>query len=96
MLSKQILSKTPTEFRYIERSVFVKKVNNPNVWNFEVGSQESTNKPIWIIIRIQQRERQNTQIWNQDTFCRLPLTSAQSIFVTENYPDVGILLQYVV
>ena len=32
-LSKQILSKTPTELRYVERSVFMKEVNNQNVWN---------------------------------------------------------------
>ena len=28
ILSKQILSKLPTEFRYIQRSVFMKEVNN--------------------------------------------------------------------
>ena len=33
-LSKQILSKTPTELRYVERSVFMKEVNNQNLWNF--------------------------------------------------------------
>ena len=30
-LSKQILSKTPTELRYVERSVFMKEVNNQNL-----------------------------------------------------------------
>ena len=34
ILSKQILSKMPTELRYFERSVFVKEVNNQNLWNF--------------------------------------------------------------
>ena len=53
MLSKQILSKTPTELRYVERSVFMKEVNNQNVWKFELGSQESINVPIWIIIGFQ-------------------------------------------
>ena len=28
ILSNQTLSKTPTELRYIERSVFMKKINN--------------------------------------------------------------------
>ena len=41
ILSKQILSKTPTELRYVERSVFMKKVNNQNLWIFELGSQEA-------------------------------------------------------
>ena len=56
-LSKQILSKTPSELRYVERSVFMKEVNNQNVWNFELGSHENMNVPIWIIIGFQQRDR---------------------------------------
>ena len=50
VLSKQILSSTQTELRYIERSIFLKEVNSQNVWNFELGSQESMNVPIWIAI----------------------------------------------
>ena len=75
-LSKQFLSKTPTELRYVERSVFMKEVNNQNVWNFELGSQENINVPIWIIIGFQQRDRQHSQNLNNDTFCRLPVVSA--------------------
>ena len=93
-LSKQILSKTPTELRYVERSVFMKEVNNQNVWNFELGSRENMNVPIWIIIGFQQRDRQDSQNLNNDTFCRLPVVSAQCIIGTEKYPDVGILLNY--
>ena len=40
IMSKQFLHKTPTELRYVERSVFMKEVNNQNLWNFELGSQE--------------------------------------------------------
>ena len=93
-LSKQILSKTPTELRYVERSVFMKQVNNQNVWNFELGSQENMNVPIWIIIGFQQQDRQDSQNLNSDTFCRLPVVSAQCIIGTEKYPDTGILLNY--
>ena len=93
-LSKQILSKTPTELRYVERSVFMKQVNNQNVWNFELGSQENMNIPIWIIIGFQQQDRQDSQNLNNDTFCRLPVVSAQCIIGTEKYPDTGILLNY--
>ena len=46
IMSKQILNKTPTELRYVERSVFMKEVNNQNLWNFELGSQEKMNVPI--------------------------------------------------
>ena len=31
---------------------------------------------------------------NNDTFCRLPVVSAQCIIGTEKYPDTGILLNY--
>ena len=94
ILSKQILSKSPTELRYVERSVFMKQVNNQNVWNFELGSQENMNVPIWIIIGFQQQDRQDSQNLNNDTFCRLPVVSAQCIIGTEKYPDAGILLNY--
>ena len=46
ILSKQTLSRSPTQLRYVERSVFLKEVNNQNLWNFELGSQESMNVPI--------------------------------------------------
>ena len=82
-LSKQILSKTPTELRYVERSVFMKEVNNQNVWNFELGSNENMNVPIWIIIGFQQQDRQDSQNLNNDTLCRLPVVSAQCIVGTE-------------
>ena len=42
-LSKQNLNNTHTELRYIESSVFMKKFNNQNLWNFEFGSHESVN-----------------------------------------------------
>ena len=92
--SKQVLSKTPTELRYVERSVFMKQVNNQNLWNFELGSHENINVPIWIIIGFQQRDKQDSQKLNNDTFCRLPVVSAQCIIGTEKYPDAGILLNY--
>ena len=93
-LSKQILGKTPTELRYVERSVFMKELNNQNLWNFELGSHENMNVPIWIIIGFQQRDRQDSQNLNNDTFYRLPVVSAQCIIGTEKYPDAGILLNY--
>ena len=94
IMSKQILNKTPTELRYVERSVFMKQVNNQNVWNSELGSQENMNVPIWIIIGFQQQDRQDSQNSNNDTFCRLPIVSAQCIIGTEKYPDAGIFLNY--
>ena len=68
IMSKQFLKKTPTELRYIERSIFVTEVSNQNLWNFELDSQESMNVPIWIIIGFQQQDRQDSQNWNNDIF----------------------------
>ena len=93
-LSKQILSKTRTELRFVERSVFLKEVKNQNLWNFELGIQENINVPIWIIIGFQQQDIQDSQNLNNDTFCRLPVVSAQCIIGTEKYPDAGIFLKY--
>ena len=58
-LSKQIFSKTPTEHRYVERSVFMKEVKNQNLRNSELGNHESMNNPGRINIGFQQKERQN-------------------------------------
>ena len=94
IMSKQILNKTPTELRYIERSIFVKEFGNQNIWNFELGSQESMNVPIWIIIRFQQQDGQDSQNWNNDIFFRLRVISAQCVIGTEKYPNAGIILNY--
>ena len=94
IMSKQILDKTPTALRYVELSVFMKEVNNQNLWNFELGSQQNMNVPIWIIIGFQQQDRQDSQNLNTDAFCRLPVVSAQCVIGTEKCPDAGILLNY--
>ena len=94
ILSEQILRKRPTEIRYIEQSVFMKEVNTKNLWNYELGSQKSMNVPICIIIGFQRPKRQDTQNLNNDTFCRLPVTSAQCIIAAEKYPDGSILLSF--
>ena len=83
ILSKQFLSKTPTELRYIERSVSMKEVNNENLWTFKLGSQENISVPIWIIIGFQLWDRQDSQILNNGTFYRPPVSSAQCIISTE-------------
>ena len=70
----------------------MKEVNNHHLRNFELGSHESMNVPIWVIIGFQQRDGQDSQNLINYTFCRLTVTSAQCIIGTETYPDAGILL----
>ena len=69
-------------------------MNDQNLCNFKSGSQESMNVPIWKIIGFHQRDRQDSQNLNNDTFFRLPVVSAQAVIGTEKYPDAGILLNY--
>ena len=44
--------------------------------------------------RFPAKKRQNSQKFNNDTFYRPPITSAQSIFGREKYPDWAILIGY--
>ena len=70
----------------------MKEENNQNLWNFDLGSQENMNLPIWIIIGFQQQDTRESQNLNNDTFFRLPVVSAQCVIGTEKYPDAGIFL----
>ena len=83
-----------TELQNPERSVFMKEVNIPNFWTFELGTQEGINIAVWIYVVFQQNDRQHDQNKNNDTFCRLPVTSAQCNIGTERYPDSAILLNH--
>ena len=93
-ISKQILSRTPTELQYVERSFFMKKVNTQIFRTFRLGTQEGKNVPIGIVVGFQWRDRQDSQNLNNDTFCGLSVTSAQCIVGRESYPDSAILLNY--
>ena len=72
----------------------MKEVNNENLLNFELGSHESMNVPVRIIVGFQQRDRQDSQKLKNDTFCRLPVVSAHCIIRTEKNPDAAILIKY--
>ena len=78
----------------MERSVFMKEVNTQNIWTFELGIQEGVNVPTWIFVRFQQRDTQDSQNLNKDTFCRPPVTSNQCHISTGKNPDSAILLNY--
>ena len=93
-LMDRIYKKTPTNLHYPERSVFMKEVNTQNFWTFELGTQEGVNVPIWVYVAFQQHDRQHDQNLNNDTFYRMPVTSAQCVIGTEKNPDSAILLNY--
>ena len=57
ILMNQITDKIPTEFRCVERSVFMKEVNTQNLWSFELGTQEGVNVPKGIIVGFQQSDQ---------------------------------------
>ena len=67
-------------------------VNTESLWNFEVGTQEGINVPIWTFVFFKQSNREHNQNLSNDTFCRLSVTSAQCIIGTDRCPDSAILL----
>ena len=68
IFSKQVISKSPRELQYVERSVFMKEVDTQKFWTFELGTQEGINIPIRNIVSFQPRDRQDSQNLNNDTF----------------------------
>ena len=52
------------------------------------------NVPIQIIYGFQQRGAQDSQNLKNDTFCRLPNTSAQCFIGTVKYPVAGVVLNF--
>ena len=65
IIFNQIKIKTPTELRYVERSVFMKELNTQSLWNFELGTQEGMKIPIGVIVGFQQRDRQDPKKFKQ-------------------------------
>ena len=72
----------------------MQEVKAQNFCTFELGTQERTKVPIWIFVGFQQREWHDSQKFNNGTFNRPSVTSAQCIIGTEIYPDSAILLNY--
>ena len=63
------------------------ELNDQNLWNFEMGSQENMNVPMWIVVGFQQRDRQDSQNLKKVSFCRLLVVSAQCVNSMEEYPN---------
>ena len=61
----------------------MKEVNIQKLWNFELGSQENMNVPIWIYIGSQQRKRQKSQNLKNVSIFRQPVPNAHCNIETE-------------
>ena len=59
-----------------------------------MGGQESMNVPIWNGKGFRQQDRQKSQNLNNDTFYRLPATSAQGVIGTGKAPKSALLIKY--
>ena len=68
---------------------FKKEVKTQNLCDFEFGSQETKNVPIWIIKGFQRRDTQDSQTLKSGTYCRLPVFQCQCIICTDKYPEAG-------
>ena len=83
----------PTKLQYIEKSVSKRDLSFQIFWTFELGTQEGINIPIWITVGFQQRDTENSQSLNNDTFYRPQVTSAECIIGTGKYSDSATLLK---
>ena len=74
---------------YIERVVFRKDVNTNNNWTFELGNSNNESCPIFVIVGFQARNKIDSQIHNNATFDKLPISNAVCKIGSEKYPDDG-------
>ena len=97
LVMDQILNKDPTELHYIERVVFRKDVNTNNNWTFELGNASGSSgdsSPLFVIVGFQARNKIDSQIHNNATFDRLPVSNAVCKIGSEKYPDDGVECDY--
>ena len=72
----------------------MKEMKTQSVWNFELGTNQDLETPIWIFVIFKQSDKEHDQNLNNDTICRMPVTSTKCIIGTERYLDFAISLNY--
>ena len=72
----------------------MKELNTQNYCSFELGTQQGSFVPIWIIVGFHQRGGQDSQNLSNDTCYNPSVSSFQCIIGTEVYLDNSILLNY--
>ena len=68
LMMDHIVSKTPIELTYIERSSYMKDVTTENNWIFELGVKDAIDIPIYVIVGFMQRDQIYQQHQKNDTF----------------------------
>ena len=68
--------------------MFIKIVSAPTYWKFELGIENRSTLPTFIILDFQQTDRLDPQANN--IFFRAPVVNAHCFIGTEKYPDVGL------
>ena len=94
LVMDQILNKDPTELHYIERVVFRRDVNTNSNWTFELGNSNNESCPMFVIVGFQASSKIDSQIHNNATFDKLPISNAVCKIGSEKYPDDGIECDY--
>ena len=72
----------------------MKDLNFQTFWTSELRSQEGITVPMWIFVRIQQRDGQTSRNPENETIRNLPAINARRIFGTEIYPDARVFVNY--
>ena len=94
LIADQLLSETPTELYYEERTVFRKKISNDGLWTFELGIESGKNIPSWVIIGFMADNKFDSQLHDNSVFDWLPISQAVCRIGSEKYPGDYINLNY--
>ena len=69
-------------------------MNTQSVWNFELGTEEGTNNPIWILVGFQQMDGQNSRNLKNHTIYIPPVTGTHVVIDKRRYLDNSLFLNY--
>ena len=94
LIASQILTETPTELYYEERSVHRRKITNNGLWTFELGIESGKNIPSWVIVGFMEDVRFDSQLHDNSVFDWLPISQAVCRLGSDRYPTDYINLDY--
>ena len=86
-VADQMLSKTPTELYYEERTVFRKRFKNAGTWELQLGIESGKNILSFVIIACMENDKFGSQTHDNSAFFWLPMSSAVCRLGSERYLD---------